>query len=119
MSKTREVEPEGFEELWLLWRDHARKTDGRGKARPMYRNWLLAGAEPQDIIDGARWHLRTLKDEDKPFIQLLSVYINSEKWKDECEKERAFQERQSAPKPTNITPIRPAGQTAFLQGYRP
>lgn len=88
--KIREHEPEGFETLWTLWRDHARKTDGRGKARPTYRKWLLEGAEPQDMIDGARWHIRSLSERDKPYINLLSVYLNSERWVDECEMERAY-----------------------------
>lgn len=93
MKKVTTPEPEGFETLWLLWREHARKSDGRGKARSTYRKWILDGADPQDILDGARWHLRSLSDEDRKFIQLLSVYLNSEKWLDECEKERAYQER--------------------------
>lgn len=106
--KVREQEPEGFEKLWLLWRDFARKTDGRGKARPTYRRWLLDGADPADIYDGAAYHLRTMPEKDRPYINLLSVYINSERWIDECEKERSYQARlaeieakrtQPAPKP--------------------
>lgn len=108
MKKLPEQDPEGFDQLWSLWRDHARKTDGRGKARPTYRKWLLEGAEPADILDGARWHIRSMKDDERPFIQLLSVYLNSEKWMDECEKERAFQTRQAERQSvqTNVTPIR-------------
>lgn len=97
-------EPEGFPELWLLWREHARKSDGRGKARPTYAKWLQAGADPADIMDGARWHLRSMKPEEKPYIQLLSVYLNSERWADECEKERAFQARQE--ERTNVVQIK-------------
>jgi len=104
MTKLHEHEPEGFETLWTLWRDHARKTDGRGKARPTYRKWLLEGAEPQDMIDGARWHIRSLSERDKPYINLLSVYLNSERWVDECESERAFQARQ-AEKQSNVVNI--------------
>lgn len=108
-----------FLELWLLWRDHARKSDGRGKARPTYAKWLQAGADPADIMDGARWHLRSMKPEEKPYIQLLSVYINSERWADECEKERAFQARQHE-RPANVVQMqqpKPARKTAFLEMY--
>lgn len=111
------IEPEGFSELWLLWRDHARKSDGRGKARPTYAKWLQAGADPADIMDGARWHLRSMKPEEKPYIQLLSVYLNSERWADECEKERAFQARQHE-RPANVVQMqqpKPARKTAFLE----
>lgn len=104
--KVREHEPEGFEELWQVWRPHARKTDGRGKARPTYRKWLLEGAEPRDMIDGARWHLRSMSERDRPYINLLSVYLNSERWVDECEQERAYQARMSSPPPENVVPIK-------------
>ena len=118
--KVVEAEPEGFEALWTLWRDQARKSDGRGKARPTYRQWLQAGADPQDMIDGARWHLRSLSERDQPYIQLLSVYLNSERWKDECEKERAYRERQAeVARVANVTPLHRPGQTAFLRDYKP
>lgn len=111
------INPPGFDALWLLWRDHARKSDGRGKARPTYAKWLQAGADPADIMDGARWHLRSMKPEEKPYIQLLSVYLNSERWADECEKERAFQARQHE-RPANVVQMqqpKPARKTAFLE----
>lgn len=76
-------EPTGFETLWKLWLPYARKTDGRGKARPTYIKWLEAGADPQDMLDGAQWHLRSLSERDRPYINLLSVYLNSERWMDE------------------------------------
>lgn len=112
-----EQEPAGFVDLWKLWLPHSRHTDGRGKARPHYRKWILNGAAPEDIIDGARWHLRMLKD--PAFIELLSSYLNSEKWADDCEQERKFQraqqereERRSKPVPNNVQfephrPVRP------------
>lgn len=91
--KVKQAEPEGFETLWQVWRPHARHTDGRGKARPMYARFISAGTDPQDIIDGATYHIRSMQEKDKPYINLLSVYIYSERWKDECLQERAFQAR--------------------------
>lgn len=121
MSKTREQEPEGFAELWRLWLPNARKSDGPGKARPTYRKWLLEGADPADILDGARYHLRTMTKEERPYIQLLSVYLNSERWQDECEKERAYQEG-LAKRATNVVElsVRPAPLPAnhFLNKYK-
>jgi hypothetical protein len=104
-------EPEGFEQLWLLWRDYARKSDGRGKARPTYRNWLREGANPDDILCGARWHVRSMKPEERPYIQLLSVYLNSERWADECEKERQYQA--SLADRANVVHIKP------VSNYKP
>jgi len=112
MSKILTPDPEGFDDLWQLWREHARKSDGRGKARPTYIRWMLAGADPADILDGARWHLRSMKPEERPYIQLLSVYLNGERWADDCEKERAYQQRlqehqQKQTQPTNVVQIAP------------
>lgn len=106
-------EPPGFETLWKLWLPHSRKTDGRGKARPVYTKWLEAGADPQDIIDGAQWFLRTMLDKDRPYINLLSVYLNSERWADECEKERDYQKR-LAERESNVVPM-----TAPVSTYKP
>jgi hypothetical protein len=124
MKKVRTPEPEGFEELWLFWRDHARTSDGRGKARPTYTSWILQGADPADILAGARWHIRAMAEKDKPYIQLLASYLNSEKWVDECEKERAYQERMAgveASKPAQTKqepqPARARPKTAFLAAY--
>ena len=102
--KVREQEPEGFEELWQLWLPYSRNSDGRGKARPTYRKWLLSGADPADILDGARYHIRSLSEKDKPYIQLLATYLNDERWKDECIKERAFQARLAEAEQRRPTP---------------
>ena len=99
-------EPEGFEALWTLWRKYARKTDGRGKARPTYIKWLQEGADPADMIDGAKYHLRTMVEKDKPYINLLSVYLNSERWVDECQEEREFQARM-AERENKVVSIKP------------
>lgn len=114
--KVREQEPEGFEDLWQLWLPHSRNSDGRGKARPTYRKWLLAGANPADILDGARYHLRATPEKDKPYIQLLSTYLNDERWKDECLRERAYQAR-LAERSTNVVAIKPQPKSKFLQEW--
>jgi hypothetical protein len=89
------AEPEGFLELWQLWRPHARKTDGRGKARETYRKWLLNGADPQRIFAGARHHLATMSDKDRAYIPLLSSYLNSERWEDEADAEAMAAQKQA------------------------
>lgn len=103
------VEPEGFEDLWQLWRQHARHTDGRGKARPTYIKWLQEGADPADMLDGARFHIRSKPEKDRPYINLLSVYLNSERWVDECKQERDYQrvmaERAARQPKTSPAPI--------------
>lgn len=109
MSKVREAEPEGFAEYWREWMPHRRKNDGRGEARAAYRKHILAGAEPADIIDGARAYLRSLTAAEKPYIPLAATWLNREAYADWCEQERAYQrrlqERQNGQE--NVVSIRP------------
>lgn len=103
-------EPEGFAEFWDIWRPHMRHTDGRGDARERYRKELLKGAEPLDIIDGAKAFLRnwvTLPKEEQKYIPLAASWLNKEAYADWAEKERAFQARQQQPR-ENVVAIRPA-----------
>lgn len=87
-------EPSGFETFWTMWRQYQRKSDGRGKARPAYKQMIEAGYEPADIIDGARWYLRNLtSEEDKKFIPLAASWLRSERFLDEADKERDFQRK--------------------------
>lgn len=81
-------EPDGFAEFWSLWRPHARKTDGRKLARETFAKHVRAGAEPQDIVLGAAWFLRTMKEKDRDFIPLSSTWMNRGTYEDDCELER-------------------------------
>jgi len=98
-------EPEGFMDFWALWKDYQRSTDGRAKARPAYQQMIEAGASPDDIIAGARWYLRNLKPEERPYIPLASSWLRSERWADDCEKEYQFQARFGA---QNVVSLRGA-----------
>ena len=82
-----------FIAFWTLWRGYQRASDGRGKARPAYQQMIEAGADPADIIAGARWYLRNLKPEERPYIPLASSWLRSERWADDCEKEYDYQAR--------------------------
>lgn len=98
-------EPEGFPEFWKTWAPYQRKTDGRGKARPAYKQMIDVGHVPADIIDGARWYVRNLTSEDeRRFIPLASTWLRSERFADDCEKERNFQA--SLANRSNVTPIK-------------
>lgn len=101
-------EPEGFADFWSIWREHQRKTDGRGKARPAYRQMIEAGADPRDIIDGARWYLRNMTDRDAPYIPLAASWLRSERWVDDSERERAYQARlaDTRQEPSTVEPLR-------------
>ena len=119
MRKVRIHEPMGFSEFWADWLPHARHTDGRGLARETFRRHILNGAEPQDIIDGARWFLRSMTDRDRQYVPLSSTWLNREAYIDLCEKERAYQARQQERESSNVVNIGlPRGQTKFLREYQ-
>jgi hypothetical protein len=92
MTKARRQEPEGFAEFWDIWRPHMRHTDGRGDARKAFHKHIEEGADPQEIIDGAKAFLRSLTDRDKPYIPLAASWLNKEAYSDWAERERQYQE---------------------------
>ena len=91
--KIKEQEPEGFPQFWSEWRPFMRKNDGRGEARATYRKHILSGAEPADIIDGAKAYLRSLTEREKPYIPLAATWLNREAYADWAEHEREYQKR--------------------------
>lgn len=114
-------EPEGFKEFWEgVWRAHARHTDGRGLARDTYAKLVKGGADPQDIIDGARYFIRTLKDPQ--YIPLSSTWLNRGAFEDLCELERRYQARISERKPEkppeNVVQIDPERRARLAEMAR-
>lgn len=92
MSKKDET-PE-FVEFWeTCWKPHARHTDGRGLARETFAKHVKKGADPQDIIDGARYFFRSMKERDKEYVPLSSTWMNRSSYEDLAEQERAYQRR--------------------------
>lgn len=87
------TEPEGFPEYWLIWKPYARHTDGRGLAREAFAKHVKAGACPQDIIDGAKYFFRTMKDKDRDYVPLSATWLNRGSYEDSAEAERALQQK--------------------------
>jgi hypothetical protein len=109
-------EPEGFDAFWTFWREHKRHTDGRGKCRKEYQRQLNEGALAEDLLLAAKWHVRNTKD--LAFIPLAATWLNSEAWIDECEKERAFQSRQTQQPRENVVQMaRPASKSKWLEDW--
>lgn len=115
--KIKEQEPEGFPQFWSEWRPFMRKNDGRGEARATYRKHILAGAEPADIIDGAKAYLRSLTEREKPYIPLAATWLNREAYADWAEHEREYQKR-LAERSTNVVNInRPQPRSKWAMEY--
>jgi hypothetical protein len=105
------TEPPGFADFWAIWLPIKRRNDGRGEARMTFAKHIKAGADPQDIIDGARWYARQVPAGDQ-YVPLASTWLNRGVYEDDCLRERAFKER--TPAVQNVVPIRAPGKTAFL-----
>lgn len=90
-SKSDET-PE-FTEFWDAWRPFARDTDGRGAARDAFFAHVRDGSDPADIVDGAKFFLRSMKD--KQFVPLVQTWLNRRAFEDMAEQERAYQERKA------------------------
>lgn len=96
------------------WRKHSRPTDGRKAARETFMKHVKEGADPQDIVDGAAWFIRNLKDSDKQFIPLASTWLNRGAYEDMCLLERDYQQKRAdaakqreAPKPITCAAPKP------------
>lgn len=108
MSKQQESEE--FRAFWSIWRPNARHTDGRGLARETFAKLVKNGADPQDVIDGAKWFFHTMKDRDRDYVPLSSTWLNRQSFEDLAEQYRAYearrQERQrSQEQSTNVVSI--------------
>jgi hypothetical protein len=95
--KHKSDETPEFKIFWEdIWRAHARHTDGRGLARDAFVKHIRNGADPQDIIDGARYFFRSMKDKDREFVPLSATWINRMSYEDLAALERAYQLRVGA-----------------------
>lgn len=103
---TKADETDEFREFWSLWQPKARPTDGRGLARATFFSHVADGADPRDIVDGARYFLRNFKD--RQYIPLSSTWLNRQAYEDLAEKEREYQARlaEQSARASNVTPIR-------------
>jgi hypothetical protein len=105
---TKADETPEFVEFWEgVWRSHARHTDGRGLARDVFFEHVRAGADPRDIIDGAKCFIRTMREKDRDFIPLSSSWLNRNSYEDLAIAERAYQERVAEAKgrAANVVPL--------------
>jgi len=100
---TKADETPEFVEFWEgVWRSHARHTDGRGLARAAFFDHVHEeGADPRDIIDGAKCFIRTMREKDRDFIPLASSWLNRKAYEDLAEQERTYQQRVTEAKARN------------------
>lgn len=82
-----------FVQFWTVWQPIMNKNDGRGSARDeFFRHVEEYGADPLDIVDGARWFVRSGGNSE--FKLHAQTWLNRRAYEDGCEKERAYRARQ-------------------------
>jgi hypothetical protein len=64
-------------------------------ARETFAKLVKNGADPQDIIDGAKWFFLTMKDRDRDYVPLSSTWLNRQSFEDLAEQYRAHEARKA------------------------
>jgi hypothetical protein len=91
ISKADET-PE-FIEFWSVWKEIKNDNDGRHAARDeFFRHVEEYGADPQDIVDGARWY--AMKGGNRQFKQHAKTWLNRGDYEDGCEEWRSHLQKQ-------------------------
>ena len=109
---TKADETPEFIAFWEIWRPFKSEFEGRGSARDEFtRHVERYRVDPQDIVDGARWHIRAggnqkIGRDGLPVRQHAKSWLNTRAYEDDAESERAFQARLTAA-PSNVTTIQP------------
>ena len=103
---TKADETPEFKAFCDIWQPHMHRNDGRGAARDeFFRHVEDRGADPQDIVDGAAWFIRSGgQGEYKCHAQ---TWLNRCAYEDSCEKERDYQKK-LADRETNVVSIKAA-----------
>lgn len=120
---TKADETPEFQAFWAVWQPYMNQNDGRGSARDeFFRHVEEYGADPQDIVDGAKWFIRsggqqTKGPDGRPIRLHAQTWLNRRAYEDFAEKERSHQISEAqVPVRQNVVPFVP-GQTAFLKEF--
>ncbi|MGY2995469.1 hypothetical protein ACVWWD_004276 [Mesorhizobium sp. URHB0026] len=121
---TKADETDEFRAFWAIWMPHMHKNDGRGSARDeFFRHVEERGADPQDIVDGAAWFIRSGGQQETGYDGKLikchaMTWLNRGAYEDGADKERQYQAK-LADRATNVVPIKPVStyKPKFLRDW--
>lgn len=118
---TKADETPQFVEFWeQVWKPVMNPNDGRGAARDeFFRHVEEYGADPRDLIDGARWFVR--KGGNKDWKLHAATWLNRRAYEDFAEMERAYQRQLQERESGNVVNIGPRYQRPanhFLNQYK-
>lgn len=104
---TKADETPEFVAFWDTWRARMNRNDGRGSARDeFFRHVEEFGADPQDIVDGAKWfHFNGGNDGD--YRVHAQTWLNRRAYEDGGEAWRSYQSRLAERESGNVVQIKP------------
>lgn len=113
---TKADETDAFRETWKTFQPCKSEYDGRGSAREaFFLHVWWRGADPVDILDGARWYAHTFKSGQ---LRLkMSSWLERGMYEDDADKWRAYQARLAAlqsEQPSTVVQMAPRPKTKFL-----
>lgn len=104
---TKADETPEFVEFWEVWRPVMNKNDGRGSARDeFFRHVEVRGADPRDIVDGAKWFVHTGGNAE--FKLHAQTWLYRRAYEDGAEQWRAYQQRLADR--SNVVELKPSVQ---------
>jgi len=122
---TKADESPEFREFWEIWRPYMNVNDGRGAARNEFVKHVEEfGANPRDMIDGARWFIRQggnqgTDQNGKPIRIHANRWLFKMAYEDGCEQERAYQLRRAEieASKSNVVALKQPPKSKFLQEW--
>lgn len=112
---TKADETPEFIAFWEAWRPLMNRNDGRGSARDEFcRHVEEYGADPSDIVDGARWF--AFNGGNAEFKLHAQTWLNRRAYEDGAEQWRTYQAR-LAERQSTVVSIRPPTKSKWLQEY--
>lgn len=73
-------EPEGFAEFWAIY--PPRRNSSKADARKAYAAALKAGADPAEIIAGAKLYADSQHGQDSQFTAHAKTWLHGKRWED-------------------------------------
>lgn len=118
-AATMKDESPFFIAFWAVWKPYARHTDGRGLAREAFNKHVRNGANPQDIVDGAKAFFRTMKDRDREYVPLSATWLNRESFMDLAEAQRDHERRMQEAQSRRVEQIKQQASAPAAQAIDP
>ena len=113
---TKADETPEFQAFWQIWQSCRSAYCGRASARDaFFQHVWWKDADPQDIVDAARWYDANMKPDQKRYK--AERWIREGFYEDDAEKWRAYQARISEQQDKSNVVSMQAPKSAFMRQW--